>query len=698
MKYKPKQSGWQKIRARIIGTPDWKMLLAVYVLFSAVRFILAVLTTVSPSIYPDEPLYINLAKSIATQGKTLFNAQRINYIFLLYSVMISPLYLITDAVDVFRSVQALNSLIITLSVFPVFALAKQITGNRGKAWVAVLFVLLLPDMALSRYILEENLAYPVQFTAFLLVYKSLKDGGKPGTLIMAVGVCALLPFIKPYLLAVGGAFCLALWIKAVMTRGGKDALRALICSVSLPLLVFLLYKGSLHIFTQTSGTEKVFYVSNIGLPTLAQIVNTLKASSLYLYFFTVACCVLPVLVPVGHTGKLTKDNRNFIFFTLIAWLVTILGSCYTINLNEMSGNFLSGRVHLRYIDAYLLPFILMCMTAEMNDRRINKTLGVLFVMMLLGNFLLGAAASTSGDGNILDILPMAMFIKNVWMDNPKPLLQALLIVGSASAVLVMCFRGWSRRVRQVTLCLLALMFALNNAAGYHSKLSTSADLTRDAREIGRIVGSAPAIIVAKNGEINTDETTALDTYLRRSVPAVQMDDLLYSLGGNGAYRPFFPNKIKAEAFVAEPTPDSAWLVTIASALKFMELLPDTDCRFSSGGLCAAVRVDKGMPWIRYALAGHTNGILENSGAILIYDSSLLSSGRIRLNIVMQSRADGSVAQISTGAETRQVQVDISGTTINLDLAIQPGALPARIDIGCETGPLRILEYHVSIPV
>ena len=695
MKNKLKQAGWKEVIARICRTPDWKILLVVYFLFSAIRFILALATTVSPSIYPDESLYINLAKGIATQGQTLFNAQRINYIFLFYSILLAPLYLITDTVDVFRSIQALNSLLISLSVFPVFALGKLMTGNRTKAWAAAMFVLLLPDMALSRHILEENLALPAQFTAFLLIYKCLKDEVKAGTLIAAVVTCSLLPFIKPYLLAVGAAFCLAMWIKAITARVGKIFYRAFFCSSALAFLVFIIYKGLLLAFTKNTGGETIFYVSNIGLPSFLQIINTLKASSLYLYFFTAACCVLPVLVPTSHIAKLSHNNRYFMFFILVAWLVTILGSSYTINLNEMKGNFLSGRVHLRYIDAYMLLFILVSLGHELNGRRINITLGILFMMMLLGNIFLGATASTSGDGNILDILPMAMFIENVWMSNSKVLLQVLLTLGMVAAVLIMAFRGWSDNVRRATLCLLTLSFVLNNAAGYHSKLKTSTELTRDAREIGRAVGSEPTVILAKNGELITDETTALDTYLRRSVPAIQLDSLLYSLGENSAYRPFYPNKIKAEAIVTDVTPSSAWLVLIADSLEYMELLPDTASTVSSGGMCAAVWVDEGVPWLRSALAGHTNGILENSGTILVFDSDLVSSGRIRLDLKIQSQANGSKVQFSTGADTRQVEVGISVTPVGLDIAVPRGTMPIRIDIGCETGPLRITEYHLN---
>lgn len=693
---KRKKSVWEKGRSKLIATPDLKLLLLVYILFSLARFLMAIFTTMSPSVYPDESLYLNLAKSIVTQGTALLNAQRINYIFLLYSLLIAPFYLLTNVLDVFRSIQAFNAMLITLSVFPVFALAKQMTGSRKKAWLAVLFILLLPDMTLSRHLLEENLAYPAQFAAFYLIYKSLKDDAKISTLSFSLLLCALLPFIKPHLLAAGGAFCLILWFRALAARDIKKLIKAFLSSLALGLLVFLIYKALTYLFTQNTGGETVFYVTSLNLPTAEQVISTLKAGSLYLYFFAAACFILPFFLPLSHPNHILKCNRDFMLFVFAAFFVTILGSCYTINLNEMSGDFLSGRVHLRYINAYLPLFILLSLDRGLFERRVNKRLYFLLGAFFLFNLLIGPQSSTSGEGNMIDILPLVMFIDGIWIEQPKLFLQILLGLGTLTAGFVMVKYGWTKKVKTVTFVLLASFFVLGNAAGYTTKLTTSPLLSRDVQEIAKKIGAESAVILAKNEEIMTDETAALDAYLPRSVSIVELDHLLMKLKPDSAYSAFYPKKIKWEAVAADKTPDSAWFITIASSFKYMKLLPETQTMMSKNKQCAAVYLQKDRPWLSSALSGHTNGILENSGSIIIYDSSLLKSGKLRFDLTIQSKKEGSEVLIASDIEQKLVTVGVKPTQITLDLAVPSHQLPVSISISCETGMLRVNDYSLQI--
>ena len=69
------------------------LLLRLYGCIVLIRFMLALLTTSYPTIKIDEFLYFNLARSIATKGELLYRGQAANYAFILYPLILSPVYL-----------------------------------------------------------------------------------------------------------------------------------------------------------------------------------------------------------------------------------------------------------------------------------------------------------------------------------------------------------------------------------------------------------------------------------------------------------------------------------------------------------------------------------------------------------------------------------------------------------------------------
>jgi hypothetical protein len=73
----------------------FKWLIILFVVYAAavvIRFLLALLTTSFPTVGIDEYLYYSLARSIATEGKLLFRGQSADYAYILYPLMLSPVY------------------------------------------------------------------------------------------------------------------------------------------------------------------------------------------------------------------------------------------------------------------------------------------------------------------------------------------------------------------------------------------------------------------------------------------------------------------------------------------------------------------------------------------------------------------------------------------------------------------------------
>ena len=76
---------------------------------------------------PDESLYWNLERSLYAGSEVALRGQPLTYDILLYPLILLPLLELPSSVDLFRAVQALNTILMNAAVFPAFALALRVT-------------------------------------------------------------------------------------------------------------------------------------------------------------------------------------------------------------------------------------------------------------------------------------------------------------------------------------------------------------------------------------------------------------------------------------------------------------------------------------------------------------------------------------------------------------------------------------------
>ena len=122
------------------------VLILTYVGFVLIRFLLAAATHPYPTMVIDELLYYHIARSIANGGGILYLGQPADYTSIFYSLVLSPVYaLFPRGTNYMQLMQLWNILLMNLSLFPVYALAKAVTGNQKTAYAVGLVSLLLPD-------------------------------------------------------------------------------------------------------------------------------------------------------------------------------------------------------------------------------------------------------------------------------------------------------------------------------------------------------------------------------------------------------------------------------------------------------------------------------------------------------------------------------------------------------------------------
>ena len=144
------------------------LLLIIYVGIVVIRFMLAQLTSGYPTVGIDEFLYYSLGRSIATEGKLLFRGQPADYSFILYPLVLSPVYLLFgEGANYYRLIQLWNIILMSVSLFPLFGLCRSIFKQDKKAIIVATVCMLLPDFFLGQYVFSEAILYPL---FFLLLY------------------------------------------------------------------------------------------------------------------------------------------------------------------------------------------------------------------------------------------------------------------------------------------------------------------------------------------------------------------------------------------------------------------------------------------------------------------------------------------------------------------------------------------------
>ena len=154
----------------------------------------------------DEALYTNIARSLAWEGKVAFRGQPVSYPYLLYPLLLVPVYRLNALLggDIYRVIQVLNTLLITSSVFPVFCFARDFSKNDRKALLAALVVSLMPDMVMGGYEMTECLIWPLSLWMVFFCYRFYCSGRLTYGLWTAV-FTGLLFATKPGAVAAGAA-------------------------------------------------------------------------------------------------------------------------------------------------------------------------------------------------------------------------------------------------------------------------------------------------------------------------------------------------------------------------------------------------------------------------------------------------------------------------------------------------------------
>ena len=169
----------------------------------------------TPWLFGDELELSQLSRAIAATGHAARRGEPHSF-DTLWTYVMAPAWRIHDVHTAYATVKYMAVMIMTLTAFPAYALARLIVGRYAALFVAAASCA-IPALAYSSMIVEEPLAYPYSTLCLFLILRTLVRPSRrwiAGTLAAAI----VAPFVRGELVVVWAVLALALLFLAWRTE------------------------------------------------------------------------------------------------------------------------------------------------------------------------------------------------------------------------------------------------------------------------------------------------------------------------------------------------------------------------------------------------------------------------------------------------------------------------------------------------
>lgn len=360
----------------------FKLVFAVYILLAGLYFLLANYDKIM-IIYNDEIYYFNMAKNIAAGNGFVIDGLGGGFQKILYSLFLSPSFLIQDPVMRIKATALINSLTMASAVFPVWLIAKDIKLSKKGTLSALLFAAVFPDSLIYMFYMAECVYYPLTLLFVHLWIVNYKNPSvKNGIILGAVGFLCYLA--KECFIAVMISCAVIEIIFPVISYFLSNRLQKLKTFYSKKSFVNLLVFAGTFFLLYIAAKMLVFPSGDNIYKTLNSIppINGFDAYkfSYFIYSFlyyiaSVLICVfvLPFIYPLLQYKKLDDISKKLYFFVLVNLTSVILGIAYSISATEDYGHAMP-RIITRYFAGFiLLSLMIFIKSLEYNYNELGKT-------------------------------------------------------------------------------------------------------------------------------------------------------------------------------------------------------------------------------------------------------------------------------------------------------------------------------------
>ncbi len=545
------------------------LLLCLYGSTVLVRYVLALFTSSYPTIKIDEFLYSSLGRSIATKGELLYRGQAADYAFILYPLILSPVYLFFgEGAHFYRLIQLWNILLMSTSVFPLFFLGKKM-GLEKRTLIATALSMLIPDFILGEFIFSEAILFPLFFTLMYCAYSYMNDS-RPRWILWAGLIGGFLFSTKPGTVVPAAVFILFATIRALIRKDGKNAawpaggvgVFLATAAVFWAVAKFAFgYQGSfLSIYdAQFDGTQEWHFGA------------FLKNMAVYPFYFILSCGIMGVLCPMISRSTWRTEDKAFWQFTIISLAAMAIGSAWMLEQAEDVNN-----IQTRYVTMYMPLMLLFCFiqgqkTDDKKGKKQKKP-GIISAAVLTGYIAICAlvigckanAHSTDTHSQIAisllndRILPLS---SEIWGN------LIILLLCIAAFLLFLKYSG-KKGFNTICVSVMAGTMLINGVCGYSFIFRYhSSEREKDGLAVHQLTEGKPYIYIL-SGESVGDYGTDVNT--KQNNHTVYLNDFINCLqNNNGSYVPYVPGKMRGMLSVNK-LPDVDTLVVDKDSYPFLQ--------------------------------------------------------------------------------------------------------------------------------
>lgn len=349
----------------------------------------------------DEELYISMARTFFNDGVFAKGYEILNYNCVIYSMLISIVYFFYSAKNVLFLMRIIGVILMVSGIFPIYLLSKKVLDSKIKALGVSVIWLILPEMGLSSYIIQEVLLYPIfLWTAYLVYLKFSSEENK----ILDLGIILLFVimfFIKSYAIS----FAIAYFLTLLITRGKKDLKRTILQGIIFLGIIAIGYISIYTINNFQAGTNHYSgQMARIFPITIKTFINFAHGIWYYTVFFLFCTGILPIIMPILNIKKYEKKDKRFIIFLIISVIVTIIETALIVFIPEESNKLYPHKFCYRYLSPIIIPFILMFLKLRTKEIKITKSIAIIYIIMfsyLIWYYIGQGAITTAIDAPIL---------------------------------------------------------------------------------------------------------------------------------------------------------------------------------------------------------------------------------------------------------------------------------------------------------
>jgi hypothetical protein len=350
-------------------------LVGIAALSTALR--VALLTRVhAPTVFMDELGYQRLAQSLGQHGRlALFNKEGLAD-SPLYSAVLAPIYALgASAPTAYQWIKIVNAVLLSLSLFPIYKIARFVLP-RGSSLLVATLAALAPLMNYSAFVMSENLAYPLFLFAVWAMLAAVREPGPRNDAVLLVSI-VFASAARIQQVALFPAALTAVVLAAVLGRErvGKSPTRSVVRSLVQHWLLIgsgaaLCAFAGLAALAGHGVSSLAGVYSSVGTGGVPNPWRILELSVQHLAGLDFALGVFPLVgtIVAAYAFFRYGAQRAYVVFASVAlavtaWLLLEIGFFADFLLRDSQANL--PRLHERYL-IYLVPLFLVALLAAVR--------------------------------------------------------------------------------------------------------------------------------------------------------------------------------------------------------------------------------------------------------------------------------------------------------------------------------------------